>query len=217
MTTVPYTHREEVLHAAIHGVGFAAGLVAIPWMLSEAIHTDPWRMAGAAVFGVSALLVLATSTCYHRATDVAARLRWRRLDHAAIYLLIAGTYTPFALGAMRGHWGWTLFAVMWGAALLGVVAKGTRIGFRYPRLSVVLYVLMGWAGIVAIQPMTQSLSTVTLRWIAAGGLLYTVGVPFYVWKSRRYAHALWHVLVLCGVACHFMAVRSMLVSPVGAT
>ena len=211
MTVSAYTPFEDALHAAIHAVGFVAGLLAIPWLLAEAAAgADPWRVLGAAVFSVSAMLVFATSTLYHHATDPAARLRWRRLDHAAIYVLIAGSYTPFTIGVMRGTWGWGLFAVVWAVAALGIVAKATTIGFRYPRLSIALYLVMGWAGIVAIKPLMHALNPTTLGWIAAGGLLYTLGVPFYLWKSRRYTHAIWHLLVLGGVVCHFMAVRSVL-------
>lgn len=211
MIVAPYTPLEEKLHASIHGAGFLAGLVAMPWLLQLALSgADRWRVLGAVVFSVSAMLVFATSTLYHRATDPAARQRWRTLDHAAIYLLIAGTYTPFTIGVLRSAWGWSLFAVVWGIAALGILAK-TTVGFRYPRLSTALYLAMGWAGIVAIKPMRESLSDVTLEWLLAGGLLYTLGVPFYVWKSRHYTHAVWHLMVLGGVCCHFMAVRSVLV------
>jgi hemolysin III len=210
MSSATYTPFEETLHSIIHATGFVAGLLAIPWLLSEAAAgADPWRVLGAVVFSVSAMLVFATSTLYHRAVNPASRLRWRRLDHAAIYVLIAGTYTPFTIGVMRGSWGWSLFGVVWGVAALGIYAKATPIGFRFPRLSTALYLVMGWAGIVAIKPMMQALSSATLAWIAAGGLLYTLGVPFYVWKSRRYTHAIWHLMVLGGVICHFMAVRSV--------
>jgi len=211
MSSATYTPFEETLHSAIHAAGFLAGTLAMPWLMAEAAAgADPWRVLGAVVFSVSAMLVFATSTLYHRATDPAKRLRWRRLDHAAIYVLIAGTYTPFTIGVMRGSWGWSLFGVVWGVALLGIYAKATPFGFRLPKLSTALYLVMGWAGIVAIKPMMQALSTTTLAWIAAGGLLYTLGVPFYVWKSRRYTHAIWHLMVLGGVICHFMAVRSVL-------
>lgn len=218
MSAPSYTPTEEKLHAAIHALGFLAGLLAVPWLLREAYAgADPWRVAGAFVFSISAMLVFLTSTFYHRTRDPVSRLRWRRLDHAAIYLLIAGTYTPFTIGVMRGGWGWGLFGVLWGAAALGIYAKATPIGFRFPRLSIALYLLMGWAGIVAIKPMMQALGTTTLAWIAAGGLLYTLGVPFYMWKSRRYTHAIWHLMVLGGVVCHFMAVRSVLVAPAPAS
>lgn len=213
MSVAPYTAREEQLHMLIHGLGLMTSLVAVPWLLLAARPVAPAsRLVGAIIFGASAILVLFTSTFYHHATETRLRQRWRTLDHAAIYVLIAGTYTPFAIGVMRGPWGWSLFIVVWAMALLGIVAK-TTIGFRYPRLSTALYVVMGWAGIIAIKPLTESLSHQALGWIAAGGALYMVGVPFYVWKSRHYTHALWHLLVLGGIVCHFMAVRAVLLQP----
>jgi hemolysin III len=213
MEAAPYTPFEERLHALIHGLGFAGGLIAMPWLLwVAASRVDLWRAVGALVFSISAMLVFATSTLYHRSTEPVARQRWRTLDHAAIYLLIAGSYTPFTIGVLRGAWGWSLFGVVWGIAVLGIIAK-TTVGFRFPKLSTALYLAMGWVGIIAIKPMMQVLSTTTLTWIAAGGLLYTAGVPFYVWKSRRYTHAVWHLTVLGGVCCHFMAVRSVLLPP----
>jgi hemolysin III len=145
---------------------------------------------------------------YHRERNLERKVTLRKLDHAAIYLLIAGTYTPFTLLAMRYPWGWVLFGVVWTLAIVGIAAKLT-VGFRFPRLSTFMYLGMGWVGIFAIGPMTENLSNAELAWIIAGGLTYTAGVPFYVWKSRRYMHAVWHLFVLGGVACHFAAVLSV--------
>jgi hemolysin III len=205
-----YTPLEERLHVAIHGAGLIAGVIATFWLLSQAaVSTSGWRVLALAVFGLSAILVLVTSTIYHSRTDPAARLRWRQLDHSAIFLLIAGTYTPFAVGVLGGVWGWSLFGVLWTVAAVGIAAK-VLVGFRYPRLSTAAYLFMGWAGLAAIKPLMAALSAETLGWIVAGGLFYTLGVPFYVWKSRRFTHAIWHVMVLAGVGCHFVAVRSTL-------
>jgi hemolysin III len=205
-----YTPLEERLHVAIHGAGLIAGVIASFWLLSQAaVSASGWRILGVAVFGLSAILVFVTSTIYHSRTDPVARQRWRQLDHSAIFLLIAGTYTPFAVGVLGGVWGWSLFGVLWTIAALGIAAK-VRVGFRYPRLSTAAYLAMGWAGLAAIKPLMAALSAETLGWIAAGGLFYTLGVPFYVWKSRRFTHAIWHVMVLAGVSCHFVAVRSTL-------
>jgi hemolysin III len=150
-----------------------------------------------------------TSVLYHAAKDPSLRLRLRRGDHAAIYLLIACTYTPFTLGALRGSWGWTLAAVVWTLALLGIVFKTTSLGFRFHRTSVALYLVMGWLAVVAAKPLMQQLSGLELGWLVAGGLCYTGGVAFYLWKSRPYTHAIWHVFVLAGVACHFVTVLSI--------
>jgi hemolysin III len=209
MATLAYTRPEERLHTVLHALGVVASAVAIPWLaLVGAAAGDPLRLAGGVVFAVTALLLFSTSVLYHLVEEPRLKQRMRTLDHAAIYLLIAGTYTPFTIGAMRGTWGWTLFAVIWALAVLGVVAK-TTVGFRYPRLSTLMYLGMGWAAVVAVRPLSAALTDWQLGWLIAGGLLYTAGVPFYVWKSRRYTHAVWHAFVLAGVACHFVSVLSV--------
>ena len=205
-----YSAREEWLNCAVHVVGIVASLVALPVLVLNAHRTgDPWLLVGGLAFGLSALLMFSTSSLYHAAKNPQTRLRLRRIDHAAIYLLIAGTYTPFTLGALRGSWGWSLAAIIWTLALLGIVFKTTPLGFRFHRTSVALYVAMGWLAVVAVKPMMQRLSTLELGWLVAGGLCYTLGVAFYVWKGRPYTHAIWHVFVLAGVACHFVAVLSI--------
>jgi len=210
MTSSIYSAREEWLNCAVHVVGICASLVALPVLVLTARRTgDPWLLVGGLTFGLSALLMFSTSALYHASKNPVTRLRLRRVDHAAIYLLIAGTYTPFTLGALRGNWGWSLAAVIWTLALLGVVFKTTSLGFRFHRTSVVLYVLMGWLAVVAAKPLMQHLSTFELGWLVAGGLCYTSGVAFYLWKSRPYTHAIWHVFVLAGVACHFVTVLSI--------
>jgi hemolysin III len=210
MTASTYSTREEWLNCVVHVAGIAASVAALPLLILTAHRSgDPWLMAGGLVFGLSALLMFTTSVLYHAAHDPAVRLRLRRLDHAAIYLLIAGTYTPFTLGALRGTWGWSLAAVIWALALLGIVFKATSLGFRFHRTSVVLYVLMGWLAVVAAKPLMRVLSAFELKWLVAGGLYYTVGVAFYLMKNRPYTHAIWHVFVLAGVASHFVAVLSI--------
>jgi len=202
----PYSRNEELAHSLTAGLGIVACVVAIPWLLTASFG-DPWRMAAALAFGASALAMFVTSVFYHFERDLERKSRLRRLDHAAIYLLIAGTYTPLTL-ALERSWGVPLFAAIWTLAVLGIVAKST-VGFRYPKISVALYLLMGWLAVVAIKPIFASLSGAEIAWLAAGGLAYTAGVPFYVWKSRRYTHAVWHLFVLGGVACHFAAVLSL--------
>jgi hemolysin III len=212
MTTAaaPYSRPEELAHSLTAGLGIVACVFAIPW-LTWVSFDDPWRLGTALVFGISALAMFVTSVIYHWARRPELKLRLRKLDHSAIYLLIAGTYTPFTLVAMERAWGWTLFGIVWTLALIGIVAKNT-VGFRYPKLSVAMYLGMGWIAVIAIKPLAESLSGWELAWIAAGGLLYTAGVPFYVWKTRRYTHAVWHLFVLAGVTAHFIAVLSI-VSP----
>jgi len=203
----PYSRSEELAHALTAGLGIVACAIAIPW-LAWAAAGDALRLAGAMVFGTTALAMFTTSVIYHWEREPERKQRLRKLDHSAIYLLIAGTYTPFTLVAMEGAWGWSLFGVVWTIAVLGVVAK-TTVGFRYPRLSTLLYLGMGWLIVVAIKPLRESLTPAEIGWIAAGGLLYTGGVPFYVWKAKRYTHAVWHLFVLGGAACHFVAVLSL--------
>jgi len=207
MSPTTYSQREEFLNCAVHVVGIVACLGAIPLLVVTAHRTgDPWLLASGLVFGLSALLMFTTSVLYHAAKNPSLRLRLRRVDHAAIYLLIAGTYTPFTLGALRGSWGWTLAAVVWTLALLGIVFKTTSLGFRFHRTSVALYLVMGWLAVVAAKPLMQQLSGLELGWLVAGGLCYTGGVAFYLWKSRPYTHAIWHVFVLAGSVCHYIAV-----------
>ncbi|MEO8063430.1 MAG: hemolysin III family protein [Pseudomonadota bacterium] len=209
----PYSRPEEFAHALTAALGLVACTIAIPWLVWVSAR-DPWRLVGALAFGCSALAMFATSVMYHWAREPELKLLLRRLDHSAIYLLIAGTYTPFTLIAMGGNWGWALFGVVWALAVFGVIAK-TTVGFRYPKVSLWLYLGMSWLIVIAINPLRESLTAQELGWIAAGGFFYTAGVPFYVWKSRRYTHAVWHLFVLAGVACHFVAVLSVVTARTG--
>lgn len=207
VTEPPYTAPEELAHALTAGLGILACVIAIPWLAWATAGELP-RLIAALAFGASALAMFVTSVFYHRERNLERKITLRKLDHAAIYLLIAGTYTPFTLLAMRNPWGWVLFGVVWTLAIAGIAAKLT-VGFRYPRLSTLLYLGMGWLIVIAINPLRETLTVSEFAWIAAGGLLYTGGVPFYIWKSRRYTHAVWHLFVLGGVACHFAAVLSI--------
>ena len=167
---------------------------------------DARQIVGGAVFGATLVLMYSTSTLYHALPSGTAKRVFRVLDHAAIYLLIAGTYTPFMLGVMRGAWGWTLLVIVWSLALFGIVAKST-LGFRYPRLSTALYLAMGWLIVVAVRPLVTYVQPAGLAWLAAGGLAYTGGVAFYVTDTRlRFGHALWHLFVIAGSVCHFVGV-----------
>lgn len=214
MSPAPYTRGEELAHVGTHVVGLLASLGAIPWLAIEGLRAgDDWKLAGAMVFATTAALLFGTSCLYHSAVRPDIKSRRRLLDHSAIYLLIAGTYTPFTLGVIRDSAGWWLFGVIWVLALAGIVSKLT-VGFRYPRLSTVLYVAMGWAGVFAVGPLADGLTSAQLAWVIAGGIAYTVGVPFYLMKRTRYTHAVWHIFVLAGVGCHFVAVLSVLRTPV---
>jgi hemolysin III len=206
-----YAPGEERANILTHRAGIAASLVAIPWLAWTAWqHGDRWRFAGGVIFGLSALLLFTTSALYHSSRDPRRRVTLRRFDHSAIYVLIAGTYTPFALGLMRGNWGWTLFAAVWILALLGIAAKTTNLGFRFHKTSVVLYLAMGWLIVAFAGPAMRSMSPHEWTWLVVGGLLYTLGVSFYLWKRQPYSHAIWHLFVLAGVASHFVAILSVM-------
>jgi len=203
----PQSLAEEIANSATHGVGALLSLAAIPMLVMVASTAgDAWRIAGAAIFGATMLMLYTTSTLYHALSGERAKAVMRRCDHAAIYLLIAGTYTPFLVGPLRGAWGWSLLAVIWSLALAGVLFK-TLVGIRMPHLSRALYVAMGWLIIVAIEPLLRHVPGPELAWLLAGGLCYTGGVVFYVLDSRvRFAHAVWHLFVLAGTAAHAWAV-----------
>lgn len=205
--SLPYSPREEVAHWLTHGVGIVASLVAIPVLaFAAATGGDAWRLTSGVIFGVSALLLFSTSVIYHAVRAPRAKARLRLLDHSAIYLLIAGSYTPFTLGVMRGAWGWTLFGLVWALAVTGVALKATN-RIRHPHLSTGLYLLMGWLVVIAIKPLLASMAPAGLAWLVAGGLAYTAGVVFFVADARwRYGHFVWHLFVMAGTTCHFVAV-----------
>ena len=188
-----------------HGVGLAASLAAAPALIVVAARGDAWQVVGSSVYAATLVTLYAASTLYHSLPPSRAKRVFRVLDHGAIYLLIAGTYTPFTLGVLRGAWGWTLLGLVWGLAALGVVFKSVR-GFRHPRLSTAVYLLMGWLVVVAIRPVLVHLPFAGIAWLLAGGLLYTGGVVFFILDHKRYVHAVWHLFVLGGSACHFVAV-----------
>lgn len=206
--TSPATRRHpplEVANALSHGIGVVAGIAAIPLLVVNAVSRGGAAdVVGAAIFGATLVLLYLASTGYHAAPPGRTRDLLRRLDHAAIYLLIAGTYTPFTLGVLGGGWGWSLFGVVWGCAVLGVTAKLTA-GLRFPRLSTVLYLVMGWLVVVAAGPLVQRLDPVALAWLVAGGVCYSAGVVFYASRRIPWGHFIWHLFVLAGSTCHFFA------------
>ncbi len=201
----PQTTGEEIANSVSHGVGFVAALAVFPALVSGALHQGPSAVIGAAVFGTSAALLYLTSTLYHAMTPVRAKRILQVVDHGAIYILIAGTYTPFTLGVLRGPWGWTLLGLIWALAALGIILKAMG-GIRYPRLSTAVYLAMGWLIVIAAKPLWQLLPGWGLFWLAAGGLSYTAGVGFYAASRLPYRHFVWHLFVLAGTACHVVAV-----------
>ena len=201
----PPTLGEEIANSITHGIGAAlsiAGLVAL--LAVAALHRPAWQIAACATYGASLVLLYTSSTIYHALANNRAKRVFKILDHSSIYLLIAGTYTPFTLITLRGPWGWTLFAVVWGLCVCGVVFKSLWIG-RLKVASTVVYLLMGWCVVVAIRPLLAALPWTGFMWMLAGGLCYTAGVAFYA-NSRRFAHSIWHLFVMAGSVCHYWAV-----------
>jgi hemolysin III len=199
-------NREEIANAITHAIGVLASVAGGGFLVVwAALGGDVWSIVGAAVFAASLLLLYSASTLYHAVRSPALKQRLKVLDHCAIYLLIAGTYTPFTIGALRGGWGWSLFGVVWGLAAAGVLFK-LRFTGRFPRLSTGLYIAMGWVVVLAAGPLVNALSTVALLWLFAGGIAYTSGTIFYHSRRLPYAHAVWHLFVLAGSVCHGIAV-----------
>ena len=198
--------REEVANALTHGLGAAAALAAGAVLITlVALHGDGWQLAGTIVFCVALLLLYVASTLYHAIPHPVAKARLKVFDHCAIYVLIAGTYTPFTLIGLRGAWGWSLFAVIWTLAVAGVVFKLFFTG-RFKLVSTLIYIAMGWLVLVAIVPMTRALDAWALGWLFAGGLAYTAGTFFYMSRRIPYAHTIWDSFVIGGSTCHFLAV-----------
>lgn len=191
-----YSH----LAGAVLALGGAAVLIVL-----GALRADPWKIVSFSIYGTTLILLYLISTLYH-STRGGAKDVFRKLDHCAIYLLIAGTYTPFTLVSLRGPWGWSLFGVVWGLAVLGIVqefifGKGARV------LSLVIYVLMGWVAVVALMPLIESLSWPGFLWLAAGGLTYTAGIVFFIYDEKfTHWHGIWHLFVLGGSAVHYFAI-----------
>ncbi|MCO5054378.1 hemolysin III family protein [Thermomonas sp.] len=202
---------EELANALTHGVGATAALAAGAVLVTlTAIFGDGWQLAGAIVFGTATLLLYTASTLYHAISHPVLKGRLKVFDHCAIYVLIAGTYTPFTLVGLRGPTGWWMFGTIWTLALAGVVFKLFHTG-RFRRLSTFIYLGMGWLIVAAIGPMWHALDAATLIWLLAGGLAYTGGTFFYLRPQQRGAHAIWHGFVLAGSLCHYVAVMRHLV------
>ncbi|MEZ4750216.1 MAG: hemolysin III family protein [Bdellovibrionota bacterium] len=196
----PYTRREELANAISHGVGACLSVAALAVLVAYA--EDGWRVLAFSIYGGSLVLLFLASTFYHSFHDPRIKRILKIVDHSAIFILIAGTYTPLMLVTMRGFWGWVIFTVIWSLAAYGVVLKlFSRI--RSPGLSLALYLGMGWLAVIVIRPLMQQLPMGGIWWLVAGGLCYTVGTIFYASKKMPYSHAIWHLFVLAGSACHF--------------
>jgi hemolysin III len=198
--------KEEFANSISHGLGLVLALVAVPVLVLSAMRAGDVRfLIGVSVFGATMVLLYLASTLYHSVTHEAAKRWFRLFDHTAIFLLIAGSYTPFALGVLRGPWGWSLLAVIWTLAIVGITLKIIA-RTRHSRISIVLYVLMGWLAVVATKPILELIPLPGILLIVAGGIAYTGGLAFFAAHRIRYNHFIWHLFVIVGTTCHFFAV-----------
>lgn len=211
MTTTMYYKRpqslgEEIANSISHGIGFLASVGITPILIVAAIPSGTTAIVGASIFGASMIVLYLSSALYHAFPQSRTKRVFQIFDHSAIFLLIAGTYTPFTLSVLQGAWGWTLFALVWTLAIFGVVLKSVG-GAGTSKLSVALYLGMGWMAVLAVQPLWNSLPGWGIFWLVAGGVMYTAGVIFFVYDHRiRYNHFVWHLFVLAGTVCHVVAI-----------
>ena len=205
--TRPQSRNEEIANSISHGLGLVAAIVGTPFLIVHVARVgDAASIVGASIFAATMLMLYLGSTIYHALPAGKAKHVFRVIEHAAIFLLIAGTYTPFTLGVLRGAWGWTLFGLVWGLAAAGVAMK-TFSRISHPVISTGLYLLMGWLIVIAIAPLSARVPASGLLWLVAGGLAYTTGVGFFAFDARlRYGHFIWHLFVMMGTGFHYLAV-----------
>lgn len=202
----PQSLAEEIANSVSHGLGLLAGLAAFPVLVIVAQQRGATAgIVGSSVFAATVVLLYLSSTLYHAVTAPRAKRLLQILDHSAIYLLIAGTYTPFTLGVLRGPWGWTLFGLVWSIAAVGTLLKAVG-GVRYNGLSTAVYLAMGWLILIAADPAWHLVPKWGLAWLLAGGIAYTAGAAFFMAERIKYFHFVWHLFVIAGTACHFVAV-----------
>jgi hemolysin III len=197
---------EEIFNSITHGIGILLSVAALVILVVfAAMHGDAWHVVSFAIFGVSLVLLYTSSTLYHGITNEKAKNVFARLDHASIFILIAGTYTPILLTTLRGVTGWVLFGIIWGAAITGVVIRSIYL-HKYRKLMVVVYLIMGWMFVFALKSVITHLPAVSLIFLLAGGITYSMGVIFYAWRGLRFGHGIWHLFVLGGSILHFFAI-----------
>ena len=201
-----YSQDEELAHSITHGVGVLLGIAVLTLLVVfAALRKSTWEVVSCAVYGTTFILLFLGSTLYHAIQNPRAKQVLKTVDHSAIYLLIAGTYTPYALAPLRGELGWTIFGAIWGSALIGIAFKVFFTG-RFKAVSLISYLFMGWFCIIAVKPLYRELSTTGFVFLAVGGLCYTIGAVFYAWQSLRWSHTIWHLFVLAGSLCHFFSI-----------
>ncbi len=202
----PYGAGEELANSITHGIGFLIGIAALVILVVfSSLRHSAWEVVSCAIYGATFILLFLSSTLYHSVRNPRVRKVMKAIDHAAIYLLIAGTYTPFALVTLRGTLGWIIFGVIWGCAILGIAFKVFFAG-RFKAVSLISYLFMGWFCVVAVKPLYLGLPPTSFVFFVVGGLCYTVGAIFYAWKSLPWSHAIWHLFVLSASLCHFFSI-----------
>lgn len=205
-----YTKGEEIANAITHGIGAALAIAALVLLIVfSAMKGTVWHVVSFSIFGATLVILYLESTLYHSLTNKKVKRLFRKFDHMSIFLLIAGTYTPFCLTILRGTMGWIMFAIVWGSTIVGIVLKAFLTG-KKDKLSTILYVVMGWLIVIAIKTMYLSMTFSGFLFLVIGGLLYTVGALFYSWDKLRYNHGVWHMFVIGGSVCHFFSVMSLL-------
>jgi len=209
-----YSSREEIAHGVTHGLGTALALAGLAVLVAVGRSRGFWCLVGDTVFGVTLVLLYLASTLYHSIPSPRAKPILRALDHSAIYLLIAGTYTPFTLVNLRGPQGFALLGLVWFLAVVGILFKAFATG-RYPAFSIALYLGMGWSILLALKPLVHSVERGGVALLVAGGLTYTAGIVFYLWRRLPYHHAVWHLFVLAGSIFHYFAVLFYVLPPGG--
>lgn len=200
------TSGEEIINAITHGIGSLLSIAALVVLIIIAgRHGDSWHLVSFSIYGSTLILLYLSSTLYHSFSSPKVKNLFARFDHISIFLLIAGTYTPILLTSMRGIWGWTLFGIIWGLAIVGAVIRSIYL-HRFRKLMVAVYLLMGWMFVIAGKQIYSSLPSVSITFLVLGGIAYSVGVVFYMWRSLPYAHGIWHLFVLAGSVLHFFAI-----------
>ena len=208
-----YTINEEIANSITHGIGTGLSVAGLTLLVVLAtLYGDKWQIISFSIYGTTLIILYLASTLYHSFQHPPVKRVFRIIDHAAIYLVIAGTYTPFLLVKMRHIWGWTWLVIIWTLALLGVVYKTFFIN-RFEILAVVSYALMGWMGLIILQELLTTVAIGSMIWLGVGGAFYTIGIIFYAWDKIPYNHTIWHLFVLSGSACHYFAIL-LYISPI---
>jgi hemolysin III len=204
--SIQYTFGEEIANSLTHGVGALLSICGLVVLVTlAALRGDVWHVVSCSIYGAAMVVLYTASTLYHGITAPRAKRALQVLDHSAIFLLIAGTYTPFTLVSLRGPWGWSIFGIVWGLAVAGIILEIVY-PCRWPALALTLYIAMGWVAVVAVKPLLAALPTGGVILLVLGGLAYTGGIGFYAWKKLPYGHAIWHLFVLAGTVLHFFAI-----------